>query len=394
MVKKEIKLAEDTIDKEELQSLSNWILEGNRLTKGALTPKFEEAFSNYLGCKYSVFVNSGSSANLLMYYGLIESNRLKNNKVIVPAISWVTTLSPAIQFKMEPILCDADPQDLGLDVAHFEQLCKLHRPSMAILVHVLGHANKMKEIRAICEKYDVLLIEDACEALGSEVEGTKLGNFGLASSFSFYYGHHISTIEGGIVCTNDRELYNILLSIRSHGWGRDIEKDYMEEWKRDYDIDEFRNFYTFYYPGFNLRSSDLNAFLGLSQLEKMEDIVKVRLRNFEIYKELLGDSYWCQESDTTLLSSFSYGTYVENRLETFKHLKSKGIESRPLVCGSMGRQPFWIKKYGETPLEVADKVHYKGLYLPNHANITPEDIEYIAKVFKEVAKPIYVPCKT
>ena len=162
----------------------------------------------------------------------------------------------------------------------------------------------------------------------------------------------------------------------------------MEEWKQSYDIDEFRNFYTFYYPGFNLRSTDLNAFLGLSQLKKMESIVEIRKRNFDIYKQLLGSSYWCQESNTTVLSSFSYGTHVENRLETFTHLKAKGIESRPLVCGSMGRQPFWIKKYGETPLEVADKVHYNGLYLPNHAHLTLEDIEYIAKVFKDVAKPI------
>lgn len=384
-----IKLAEDTIDKIELENLSKWILNASQLTKGPLTIEFEKAFSEYIGCKYSVFVNSGSSANLVMFYALKEMGKLKNNKVIVPSVSWITTLSPAIQLGFEPILCDVNQNNLGVDLNHLEEICKNHRPSLLILVHVLGHINDMEQIHKICQKYEVEVIEDACEALGSSYkDGVKAGNLSLAGSFSFYYGHHISTIEGGMVTTNNRELYNIILSIRSHGWSRDIENEFKIEWMKDYDIDEFRNFYTFYYPGFNLRSSDLNAFLGLSQLKKMDNIVEVRSKNFDTYKKYISEKFWSQKSDSAKLSSFAYGTFVKNRLEVFQMLKKNNIESRPLICGSMGRQPFWIKKYGELSLPISDKVHFNGIYLPNHAHLNDEQIRNVAEVFNNVAEPI------
>lgn len=383
-----IKLAQDTIEQDEINNLADWIKQNNQLTKGPLTKQFESEFAKYIGSKYAVFVNSGSSANLLMYYACLEQGNLKNTKVIVPAISWITTLSPAIQLGFTPLLCDADKDDLGLDLKHFEELCEKERPSLAIVVHVLAHLNKMDEIKKICAKYDVQLIEDACEALGSQNNSIKAGNFGLAGSFSFYYGHHISTIEGGMVVTNDRELYNIMLSIRSHGWSRDIEPEYETMWKADFDVDEFRNLYSFYYPGFNLRSTDLNAFLGLSQIKKMDHIVAKRSANFEFYKKYLGDKYFYQKSNTDVLSSFAFGTFAQNRLAVSHHLKSHKIECRPLVCGSMGRQPFWIKKYGEMHMPNADKIHDFGLYLPNHDKITEEEIKFVSEKFKEIAIPI------
>lgn len=383
-----IKLAQDTIEQDEINNLADWIKQNNQLTKGPLTKQFESEFAKYIGSKYAVFVNSGSSANLLMYYACLEQGNLKNTKVIVPAISWITTLSPAIQLGFTPLLCDADKDDLGLDLKHFEELCERERPALAIVVHVLAHLNKMEEIRSICNKYDVQLIEDACEALGSQNKNIQAGNFGVAGSFSFYYGHHISTIEGGMVVTSDRELYNIMLSIRSHGWSRDIEPEYETKWKASYDVDEFRNLYSFYYPGFNLRSTDLNAFLGLSQIKKMDHIVAKRSANFELYKKHLGEKYFYQKSNTGILSSFAFGTFAQNRLEVSHHLKNHKIECRPLVCGSMGRQPFWIKKYGEMHLPNADKIHDYGLYLPNHDKITAEEIHFVSEKFKEVAIPI------
>jgi len=383
-----IKLAQDTIEQDEINDLADWIKQNNQLTKGPLTKQFESEFAQYIGAKYAVFVNSGSSANLLMYYACLEQGKLKNTKVIVPAISWITTLSPAIQLGFTPLLCDADQDDLGVDLKHFEELCEKERPALAIVVHVLAHLNKMEEIRSICEKYDVQLIEDACEALGSQNKNIKAGNFGLAGSFSFYYGHHISTIEGGMVVTNDRELYNIMLSIRSHGWSRDIEPEYETLWKASFDVDEFRNLYSFYYPGFNLRSTDLNAFLGLSQIKKMDHIVAKRSANYEFYKKYLGDKFFYQKSNTDILSSFAFGTFAQNRLAVFHHLKNNRIECRPLVCGSMGRQPFWIKKYGEMHMPNADKIHDFGLYLPNHDKISEEEIQFVSEKFKEVAIPI------
>ena len=332
-------------------------------------------------------VNSGSSANLLITYGLLEAGYLRNKKVIVPAVSWTTTLSPFVQLAFECFLCDADANDLGVDLNHLEQLLKDEQPSLLILVHILGHMNQMDAIRRLCARHDCLVIEDACEALGSEYKGVKAGALSLAGSFSFYYGHHISTIEGGAITTSDDKLYSVMLSIRSHGWSRDVPDTDRQAWKKEFQIDDFRELYSFYFAGFNMRPTELNAYLGLIQLKRLPEIAKIRAHNFEFYRQALPE-FWSQSSEGGFVSSFSFGTYAKNRLETSKNLLAQGVECRPLVCGSMGRQPFWIKKHGVTHLPVADKVHDFGLYLPNHANISAEDITYVAKHFREVAHPI------
>ena len=382
-----VKLADNTISAQEIEALANWLKEGQQLTKGPLTRQFEAEFAACIGTKHSVLVNSGSSANLLMAYSLGEAGYLKNKKVIVPAVSWITTLSPFIQLGFECFLCDSDPHDLGVDLNHLESILKKERPALLILVHILGHPNQMTEIHRLCSQYDCRVIEDACEALGSEYQGRKAGALSLAGSFSFYYGHHISTIEGGAITTSDDKLYSTMLSIRSHGWSRDVPEADRLAWRQAYDIDEFREFYSFYYAGYNLRATDLNAYLGRGQLRRLAEITEIRARNFALYRQALPE-FWCQTSQHSLVSSFAYGTFVQNRLEVARQLQANGIECRPLVCGSMGRQPFWIKRYGVLHLPVADRVHDYGLYLPNHVHITAEDIQYVAKHFRAVARPL------
>jgi CDP-6-deoxy-D-xylo-4-hexulose-3-dehydrase len=381
-------LAESTISKSELYDLSKWLLKDNQLTKGRLTVKFEKKFSKYLNRKYSIFVNSGSSANLLMASALVESGKLKNNIVIAPAVSWVTTVTPFMQLNFKVKLCDCDCNNLGLDINHFEYLCKKYNPGVAILVNVLGHPNHIDEIKKICKKYKVFLLEDSCESLGTFIKKKVLtGSISSCSSFSFYYGHHISTIEGGMVTTNDFDLYNIMLSIRSHGWARDIDKKLEKKLRKKYKIDSFRNLYTFYYPGYNLRSTDLNAFLGLSQLKKINKIGNVRQKNFRIYSKHLPE-FWHQKSSTNLLSSFAFGTLVKNRMEVYKYLKNFNIETRPLICGNIGRHPFWTNKNTlDSKLKNANIIHDYGLYLPNHFNLKEKDIIFICKKFKEIAIP-------
>ena len=381
-----ISLAEDTISHEELESLSAWILAGNRLTKNGETLAFEAEFEEYMGVKHAIVTNSGSSSNLLMIYALKEAGYLRNNKVIAPAVSWVTTVSPLMQFGFDVSLCECDAQNLGLDIDHLEQLCKTERPALMILVHVLGHANHMDEIQHICKKYDVLLIEDSCESLGSELNGRKLGGLSTAGSFSFYYGHHISTVEGGMVVTNDTDLYHVMLSLRSHGWSRDLPAEIRDGLMAEHGIDEFRNLYTFYYPGFNLRSTDLQAFIGRSQLKKLDRITVDRERNYNTYRAALGD-FFCQTSSTDPMSSFAYGTLIENRNEVFEHLSRNDIECRPLICGNIGRHPFWAKRYGDPQLKNADIVHDFGIYMPNHHNLSEEDVRFVCETFKQVARP-------
>lgn len=379
---KNIPLVKDTISNSDIADLIQWLKTNPRLTKAQKTIEFEHAWSKWLGVKYSVFVNSGSSANLAMFYGLIVANKLKNKKVIVPCVSWVTTVSPVIQLGLEPILCDASSVDLGLDVDHFEKLCEQHKPAVVILVHVLGFPNNIKKITEICKKYDVILLEDSCESVGSISENQKTGTFGLASSFSTYYGHHFSTIEGGLISTDDYEMYNVFKSIRSHGWSRDLDEIARKNLQVQYGIDDFKNQYTFYHPGFNLRSTDLQAFIGINQLKKINDTCLKRYNNLLQYDSLIKNDYWKIKFEG-FISNFAYPIIHPNITKIVSELFQNSIECRPLVCGSISKQPFYYERYGKQNFKFADEVHDNGMYVPNNPDMNEEDIDLICKIINK-----------
>ena len=383
----EVRLASDTISQDDLQMTCKWMLSGARLTKGNETVKFESGFADWMGSKHAIFVNSGSSANLLMIAAAKTAGRLRNMKAIAPAVSWVTTVSPLIQLGFDVRLCDCDQENLGLDIAHLEKLCREDPPAVIIIVHVLAHANDMNAIQAICERYDIVLLEDSCEALGSGLDGRKLGSIGLAGSFSFYYGHHISTIEGGMVVTDDYALYQTMLSLRSHGWSRDLDEETRAQLQHEHGIDDFRNLYTFYHAGYNLRPTDVQAFIGQLQLKKLDEICKRREENFRLYRRFLPD-FFCQSSATSILSSFAFGTLAENRLDLANALAANGIECRPLICGNIARHPFWIKRFGSQDLPNADGIHDFGIYLPNHHGLVEADIGRVCDVVNQFGRPI------
>ena len=379
------KLAEDTISKLEIAKLSQWLIKAKRLTQDKKVENFEKNFSNYLNVKKSIFVNSGSSANLLIAQSLLESGLLKNKIIIAPTLSWATTVSPFLQLGYDVKLCDTNLKDLGLSTDHLEHLCKKFKPSLIILVHVLGHSNDMKKILEICKKYKILLIEDTCEALGSTIKKKKLGSFGIASSFSFYYGHHISTIEGGMVCTNNNSLANIMKSVRSHGWLRDYSKKEKSKIIKKNNISEFQSKFSFIYSGFNIRSTEINAYLGINQLKKINRISKIRNYNYNIYKKYLKKFHY-QNCTSEILSNFGFATLVINRDEVFRHLSKKRIECRPIIAGNISNQLFWKKLKKKQKFPTAELIHDYGLYLPNHSNLKKNDIIYICKEFMEKAK--------
>ncbi len=379
-----IKLVKDTIDFNDIKKLISWLEKNPKLTKGDYTIKFEKEWSKWLGIKYSVFVNSGSSANLAAIYSLILSGKLKNNKIVVPAVSWVTTVTPAIQLGLEPIMCDCDKDNLGLDVNHLKQIIKEENPSAIILVHVLGYPNHMTKIIELCKEHDILLIEDTCESIGSSYNNKKLGTFGDLSTFSFYFGHHMSTIEGGMISTNDEDLYHILLSIRSHGWDRDLPIKKQEELRKKYQVNDFRALYTFYYPGFNLRATDLQAFIGLGQLDKLDMIVENRNKNFLRYKNEIKNNFWSiTEPNGSFVSNFSYPIITKNIENLVKALNDNNIECRPLICGSINEHPFWYERYGHKKLPISKTVHEYGLYIPNNHQMTEEEIDKVIKIVTE-----------
>ena len=379
---KPIKLCSDIINEQDIDALIEWLKKMPKLTKGSKTVEFENRFSEYLGCEHSIYCNSGSSANLLMVSALKQMGLLKNPKVVVPQVSWSTTIFPVIQFGLEPILCDCDLDNLGVNIRHLEKIILEERPAAVILVHVLGFDSSIEKVIKLCEENDVLVIEDTCESLGSRTSGKMLGTFGFASSFSFYFGHHISTIEGGMVCTNDSDFADVIKMIRSHGWDRDLGQESKNKYRERYGVTDFDSLYKFYYAGFNLRSTDLQAFVGLNQIPKIQSIAERREENYYTYRENLDSALWVPTpiKNQEVISNMGYPIIVENKREVYTILNDNNIECRPLVAGSMGLQPIWSKLYGETPMKNANIIERYGMYVPNHQDLTHEDIMRVCSI--------------
>lgn len=373
-----INLVKDTIDNSDIDALIEWLKTYPRLTKGQKTIEFEEMWSKWIGCKYSVFVNSGSSANLLMLAAIIELYNLRNKYVVVPSLGWATDLAPVMQLGFKPILVDIDSTNLAVDINHLKMIFETHNPSAMLLVSVLGLSPNMGEIVELCKKYGVILLEDNCESQGTKYNNIKLGNFGLMSSFSTYFGHTMSTIEGGMICTNDKTAYDMLKQLRSHGWDRDLDTQRQEELRAEWGVDEFSALYTFYVPGFNVRSTDLQAVIGIGQLQKVDEMINQRNKNFEIFKEKLSPYMWFPlEVEGSFTASFCIPIIAnspEEKNAIVKSLIENNVECRPLICGSMGTQPFYIKKYGRVELPNVTKIDNCGLYIPNHPKLTKEEI--------------------
>ena len=379
-----IDLVEDTIDSEDIDKLIEWLSTYPRLTKGPKTIEFEKKWSEWLGVKYSVFVNSGSSANLLMFYALINLNMMKNKKVCVPSLCWATDLAPVLQFNLEPILIDCNLENLSVDLNHLEHVFKTESPSTFILVSVLGFSPDMDKIVNLCDKYNVILLEDNCESQGTKYKGKKLGNFGLMSSFSTYFGHTMSTIEGGMICTDDENIYNILIQLRSHGWSRDLPDKIQKSLKDEWLCDDFSSFYTFFVPGFNLRSTDLQAMIGINQLDKIDEMILKRNKNFKYFSsKLIGRIWFPNEIDDSFTSNFAIPIIAKTKKikeQLVNDFKNNEIACRPLISGSMGTQPFYKKQYGELILPNCNIVDECGLYIPNHPKLTKEDIDLMCLI--------------
>jgi CDP-4-dehydro-6-deoxyglucose reductase, E1 len=385
-----VNLVSDTIDKTDIRHLIEWLdspgMDVPQLTKGPITPIFEKKFSDWLGTNHSVFVNSGSSAILLGLAALKYSGRLKNNKIIVPDLSWATDVSSPILLDYEVTLIDANEEDLSVDVNRLEWIFKSKKPAAFILVSVLGLVPDMDRIVELCKQHDVLLIEDVCESMGSEYKGKKLGTFGIMSFFSMYYGHHISTIEGGMVSTSDEDINDTLLMIRSHGWDRDVSQNKRDTLRSVNRVDEFTAQFAFYLPGLNVRSTDLQAVIGLRQVDKIDKFSAIRNRNFKLYQELLDDEDSLLniiDRDDCFISSFCYPIVNEDKDKIVKRLHDNGVQCRPLIAGSLTMSPMWRKfGTGHTNTPVTMMINKYGFYIPNHQGMDEEDVRNIVKLIK------------
>ena len=378
-----IKLVSDTINKNDINALIKWLSQDEipKLTKGNLTIELEKKWANKIGTKYSVFVNSGSSSILLTLAALKYKNKLKNLKVVVPSLSWATDLSSPVLLGLEPILCDCNLNDLSCDLEHLEKIFKQENPSALILVSVLGLVPDMNKIIELCDKYNVILLEDVCESMGSKYKEKYLGTFGLASFFSMYFGHHLSTIEGGFINTDDEELYYTLLMMRSHGWTRDLPIEKQNEYKIKYNVDDFEALYNFYIPGFNVRSTDLQAFIGLRAIDKLDKYANIRNENFHYYlNNIKNNELNIQISSNDFISNFAMPIVSKNKKIIVKNLIENNIECRPLIAGNLGNKPFWYENFEEVHMENCNLIDKYGFYIPNHQDLTVKQLDKIIKI--------------
>jgi CDP-6-deoxy-D-xylo-4-hexulose-3-dehydrase len=379
-------LAKETINDADVDALCTWLKSYPRLTKGQLTWDVEEDWANYIGTDYAVFNNSGSSANLLMVAAAKQCGRIANGKIVVPSVGWVTTVSPAIQLGLTPIMCGADPHTFGIDLDQLEEICERENPDAVIFVQVLGVPHHKERLLQLKEKYGFTLLEDACAALGAAYgDGSKVGTVGDMSSFSFYFGHQLSTIEGGMVNTNDKELYEMLLMLRSHGWAKDLSPESSNALMNKHNIDDFHSPFTFFIPGYNLRSTDLQAFLGIRQVKKADWAASQRNKNHRLYAEKLKGVVAYQQWGDNIPVSISFGALAHStahRKEIVTRLVDAGVETRIFSAGNLGRHPFWTDLYEEFRDPVSDEIHSTGFFLPNYPELTPEEIDYICDIVK------------
>jgi CDP-6-deoxy-D-xylo-4-hexulose-3-dehydrase len=381
-----IKLVNDTIDATSIANLSDWLRTNPRLTKGSLTVELEKKWSTKIGTKYTVYVNSGSSAILLTLASLLFSDRLKNNKIVVPNLSWATDVSSPIILGMETLLVDCNMTDLSVDLDKLEDIFKKENPSCMILVSVLGLIPRMSEIVELCKQYDVILLEDVCESMGSKIGDRYLGTYGLASFYSLYYGHHLSTIEGGFICTDDDDLYNTMIAMRSHGWDRDLSDDVRSSWRKKHNFDDFSSLYKFYFPGFNVRSTDLQAFIGLEQIDKLDDYCAVRNANFHTYvSEVKNTELHVKQEAGEFVSNFAFPVVSKDRDAIVRRLQENDIEVRPLIAGAMSSNPFVERycRFNEDDLSNSIKINALGFYVPNHQNLQESDIRTICNIINQ-----------
>ena len=380
------------LDEEEtLRSLSRFVSKASVLSMGQNCFRFEEAFARFQDRRYAVLFNSGASANLALLQALKNKGDLQNNdKVGFSAVTWSTNPMPIIQLGMEPIAIDCDRNTLNTSSRDIRECLDETSLKALFITNALGFCSDLDQIADICKKKNIILIEDNCESLGSELNGRKLGNFGLASSFSFYVSHHISTIEGGMVCTDDAELAMMLKLVRANGWDRNLSESEKQELREFFSIEsELDAKYTFYDLGFNLRPTEITGFLGLKQLEHLPASVSRRQLNyFKIAKTMASntDLLPIQTKHLSCCSAFAIPVLCRNKtLREYycDKFEKAGVEIRPLIAGNIQKQPFY-RKYVKflRKLPEADFIHDCGFYCGNHPDYSDEQLSIIEDCLK------------
>jgi CDP-4-dehydro-6-deoxyglucose reductase, E1 len=393
---KKIKLIKSTFLNENAvkEKLANFILNTEILSMGEQCKLFEKEFSLFQGRKYSLMVNSGSSANLALIQSMINLGWLnKGDKVAFSSLTWSTNVMPIIQLGLIPIPIDIDLETLNVGSNSFDKTISSHPDIKAFFIsNILGFCSDIDVIVEQCKAKNIYLIEDNCESLGSVYKDIKLGNFGIASTFSSYVGHHLSTIEGGMVCTDNEDLANMISMVRAHGWDRNLSDESKEHLKNKHNINDFYDLYTFYELAYNIRPTEISGFIGITQLSEIDESIKLRESNYTALTSAISKNSNCiqiQNSNLSIVSNFAFPIILTSKtkfLDAIDLFKHSGIEIRPVVGGNMTRQPFYDKYCGKNTIKMdnVDIVHDQGFYIPNNPDLTQEDISNMQNVIENI----------
>ena len=363
--------------------------ENPKLTQGKNVNNFEKMWSKWLGVKYSVFVNSGSSANLISISALKLINKNKNkNQIIVPALTWSSDISSVIFNNYKPVLCDINLKNLSINLDEVKK--KINKKTLAVFItHAQGFNGLTKEFINYIKKKNIYLIEDVCESHGAKLGNIKLGNFGEISNFSFYYAHHMSTIEGGMICTNSKEVDNYMKSIRSHGFLREIndkklKKNTLIKYK------DLNSKFIFLYPGFNFRNTEIGAIIGISQLKKLNKNIALRNRNNKYFVSNIDSAIFFTDFDMIGSSNYAFNLILrkKNKLIFQKLCNSLDKNNIEYRVGSVGggnqlRQPYLknlLKNLKPQKFPLTDHMHFFSLYIGNYPDLDLLSLKKLVKI--------------
>ena len=389
-----IKLIKSTFLNEPVvkKKLAEFILKTEILSMGKQCQEFEARFANYQERKYAVLVNSGSSANLALIQALLNLGLIKKDGLVgFSALTWATNTMPLLQTGLNPIPIDVEVDTLNISSKTLLKILKECKLQALFITNLLGFCDDIDQIQKICKEREILLIEDNCESLGTVYKGKKLGNFSLASTCSFYVAHHLSTIEGGIICTDNEQLANMLKIVRAHGWDRNLDQNNQKILRKKYKVSDFHSKYTFYDLGYNVRPTEITGFLGNCQIGLIRQANKKREQNFfnlakVIYSQ--EDKYYPMRFDhIEFLSNFAVPVVCKSQ-EILEGLlkKCEGIiEVRPIEGGDMTEQPFFQKYLTNINKNLtnpnAKLIHNQGLFFGNNPDLTKKDLQALIRIF-------------
>ncbi len=382
-------LSNDTWDEKEICA-AHRVIDSRLFTMGTYVKQYEQEFARKFGAKYAVMSNSGSSANLLAVAALLYSGKVKRgDEVVVTAVSWSTTYFPVAQFGLKLRFVDIDPNTLNVDTDALEAAVT-PKTKVVLVVNLLGNPNDFTVIRKICEKYDLIMLEDNCESMGARFENKSAGTFGLIGTFSTYYSHHLCTMEGGMSVTDDEGMYHYMLSIRSHGWTRHLPENSPVYHKSD---DLFYESFNFIMPGFNVRPLEIEAAVGIEQLKKLDKFIATRRENAVYFQNRMSETPFLIQREVGLASWFGFAVILPeemsgNRNKVIRALRENEIEVRPIVAGNFVKQTAlkYLDYSVSGTLKNADYIHDNGFFVGNHSVLMKQELDLLIEVLRRFRK--------